>query len=140
MKKYELTINENSKLLVECRKTEFCSRWCEIFLINKNKLNSGHRSFNSLYLGDTSMEKLLSDFMEADEKIASNDFPKHITDDGTEFFRVTTFEVEYSTVYMSLPPNNMLMIIYGNPAGLLGKIKIQFGHPDFSEWVKVLKK
>lgn len=138
MKKYELAINENSKLLVECRKTEFCSRWCELFLLHKNKLNSGHRSFNSLYLGGVTMEKLSYDLMEADKKRASNDFPKRITDDGTEFFRVTTFGVEYATLYMSLPPNNMLMIIYGNPAGLLGKIKIQFGHQGFSKWVKVL--
>lgn len=68
MKKFELAINENTKLLVECRKTEFCSRWCELFLLHKNKLNSGHRSFNSLYLGDVSMEKLSDDLMEADKK------------------------------------------------------------------------
>lgn len=136
---YELILNESSKLIVKCLKTEFCDEWCNIHLINKNKLDSEHKSFNNLYLGDTSKEKLINAFIEADKKIDLNNFPKCIKDDGIEYFRIITFEVEYSTIYMSLPPNKIIMIIYGNPDDLLGKIKIQFNKTDLSEWIKVAK-
>lgn len=138
MVNYELTLSESSKLLVKCLKTEFCDEWCNIFLINKNKLISGHESFNNLYLGDTSKEKLISAFIAADTKRELNDFSKCIKDDGIDFFRVITFLVEYSTVYMSMPPNNIIMIIYGNPNDLLGKFKMQFSYSNFFKWIKAL--
>ncbi len=140
-KKYELELNDSSKFLIISEKTEYCEAWCHMFLIEKNKFCLEDFSINCIYLGDESKDTLIEKFMEADKIRRSDnllDCRKICKIDEIDYFSVVTLFVVYSTIYVSMPPDNSVTVIYGHPYELLGKITIQLNSADFSEWIKIL--
>ncbi len=138
LKKYELELNDSSKFLIMSEKTEYCESWCHVFLIEKNKFYLDDFSFNCIYLGDESKDTLIKKFTEADKKRRSNNLFDCRKIDEIDCFSVVTLFVVYSSICVSMPPNNSIIIIYGHPCELLGKVTIQLSRIDFSEWIKIL--